>query len=77
MFLETETVSLISFSRYTAEPLGAAEIASFLAAIIDAGLPINALAGALCFHPTYAETLQEAAEKLYDLLRDSQHGPAH
>ena len=56
---------------------GAAEIAYFLAAIIDAGLPVNALAGALCFHPTYAETLQEAAEKLYDLLRDSQHGPAH
>lgn len=56
---------------------GAAEIAYFLAAIIDAGLPVNALAGTLCFHPTYAETLQEAAEKLYDLLRDSQHGPAH
>jgi len=28
MFLETETVSLMSFSRYTAEPTGAEEIAS-------------------------------------------------
>lgn len=49
---------------------GAAEDAGFLAAAIDAGMPVAALAQGLWFHPAYTETLQEAAIKLYALFRN-------
>ena len=48
---------------------GAAETGSLLTAAINSRMPVETLARTLFFHPSYMETIKDAAVELYDLYR--------
>ena len=52
---------------------GAAEVGSMLAAAMDSGIAVETLAGSLCFHPSFSETIVQTAVQLYERYREQKH----